>query len=1070
MTAVAGTLVLFLALTSASHAQEFRIGISDDERAWLAAHPKIVLGSVPDWAPISMRNSSGDLSGMADSYKNLIELRIPIRFDLAPDAPWGKILDEVRDKKIDVVMPLGETKERDKYLLFTDVLAEIPQVIITRNDAKGIIGLEALSGKRVSVRNRFFSHEWMAANNPEIVLIPKETTLEALDAVLVGEVDAFIGSLAESGSTITKFGLVNLKVAANAGFVNSLRIGVRNDWPELLSILNKAIADISPQEHNGIWNLWIHFDKGGMDMRAVYAVVGGLLLIILVGSVLYVIRIHKTRFEIEKNEIKYRMLAQTANDAIISIDGRGRVIFWNGGAEKIFGYSGKEILGENISLIVPERYRKAHGEGIARVAGGGPQKIAGKTITIEALRKGGQEFPVELSLAVWEASGEKFSTAIIRDITERKRAEDALRLSETRLMEAQRIGKLGFLDWDLKTDEVECSEETLRMYGISPGKKILMSEEIAKLVHPDDSNRALTSLAVVMKGMGTHHVEHRIVRPDGKIVYVDTSAAVFKDGTGRPIRILGSTLDVTERKLAEDALRKSYEDFKEIMEHSSVAMGVADKNQRILLLNKKFIEVFGYDLSDLPTIDDWWPRAYPDASYREPVMKEWYSKVDEVINKGVGFVPMETNVVCKDGGRRDVVISMSVIGDRALTVFQDITKRKAMEDELRVSQSMLSNAQALAHFGNWEMDLTTGKGKWSDESYRIFGFEPGAFQPSWEKLLEMIHPDDVNSMNEYLRMVSEESQAQIEFDFRIIRPDGEERIIHDTLEVVTDKGGKPIKLTGVNYDVTERKLYERKLEAANQELRAAFEQMRHTQVILMRSEKLAAVGTLAAGVAHEILNPLNIISTICQLILLDERRGRLHDNLVEINRQVQRAAKITNSLRMFAREKKFDITPVDLHALFDNTLGLLENDLFLDNIIVNRKYDPDAPLIMADADQLAQVFLNLLTNARDALRPGRGGIITVETRAVANGVEFLFHDNGPGIPEELLDKIFDPFFTTKDPGSGTGLGLAIVHSIIENHGGNIKVESREREGVLITIFLPKDGESVFIDKKLVKPV
>ncbi len=629
---------------------------------------------------------------------------------------------------------------------------------------------------------------------------------------------------------------------------------------------------------------------------------------------------------LQESELRFRSLAQSAHDAIISINAEGAVVFWNDGAVKMFSYTKDEIVGQDITTIIPERYHAAHRAGLARVAAGWPAKIIGTTVTLEGVRKGGGEFPLEISLAAWEAKGKKYFTAFIRDISDRKKAEDAL--------------------------------------------------------------------------------------------------------------------------------RESHENLQKVMENSPVPMALTDEEEHIIFLNRKFTETFGYDLGDIHTIGEWWPRAYPDPSYREKIKAEWDRHVNAVIHDGVEFVPMEAMVRCKDGSHRDIVFNFSFIGQRGLTMFHDITERKAMEDELVKSREMLANAQALAHLGNWELDVQTGKGTWSDESFRIFGFEPGAFEPTFDKFMESVHPEDRKTMEEYLNKVISEKLSLFEFDVRILRPDGQERFIHDKLDVITGQDGKPVKIAGVNFDITDRKLYERKLEIANQELKAALEQVRQTQAVLMRSEKLAAVGTLSAGVAHEILNPLNIISTICQLLLLDERRGRVHDSLNEIMLQIQRAAKITNSLRMFAREKKMDITAVDLGLLFDHTIGLMEHDLNLDNIFIERQYDSKTPLIMADSDQLAQVFMNLLTNARDVLQPRRNGMITVSTKSVENGIEFSFRDNGPGIPADVVNRIFDPFYTTKDPGKGTGLGLSVVYRIIEDHRGTITVESREGEGTSFTIFLP----------------
>ncbi|MBI3793381.1 MAG: PAS domain S-box protein [Nitrospinae bacterium] len=1044
-----------------------------------------------------MRNKNGDLSGMADSYKNLIETKLPVTFVLAPELPWEKVLDDAKDKKIDAVLLLGRTDERDKYLLFTDVLVDLPYVIITSAENRSIRGERDLPGRRVSVRSKFVSQEWLESEFPDAALFPKETTLLALDAVLTGEVDAYVGSMADAVETIGKNRIGNLRVSARTSFVNHLRIGVRKDWPELASVLNKAIRDISPKEHNAIWNLWVPFHHEWPDSRIVYALVACLAAIVIVGLYFYAARLRKVDKELKdvtrrltilsgcnqlllknldeqtflhstvqiikdlggyefvhvygpptattyfhgldgtlptqetmadcpcnkafsenktvivndilqydeksrwrdvalkngcksaimlpvmfsektdavlsiysvtpgmfsdkeiaileelaqdlslgvrttrerergiaiarrvrESEVGFRSLVETATDAIISVDSSGMVTFWNSSAAKMFGYAADEVIGKNLVVIIPERHRALHRAGLESVASGGVRKIIGATVATEGLKKGGDEFPVELTLATWEVDGEKFFTAIIRDIS--------------------------------------------------------------------------------------------------------------------------------ERKMAEESLRKSQEDFKQIIKNSSVAMALTDADEKVLLLNGKFVELFGYDESDIPNVEAWWPLAYPDPKYREDVKAVWNERVNAVICDKAVFVPMETSVVCKDGGKRVININFSYIGNRGLTVFYDLTKRKAMEDEILASHKMLANAQELANMGHWDMDVITGKGTWSDGSFKIFGLEPGAWEPTFVKFLGMVHPDDRKYIEQCMRDVLSGKLSKVEFDARIIRPDGQERVIHDKLEVISYADGKPVKITGVNVDITERKRYERKLEIANDDLKSALEEIQRGREFLMRSEKLASVGTLAAGVAHEILNPLNIISTVTQLMLMDERRGRFHDNLKEIMLQVGRASKITNNLRMFAREKKFDLGPVDVNALFDHTAGLVEHDMSLDNIFIERRYDSDISLVMADSDQLAQVFLNLLTNARDALKPGRGGVITVSTKATDDGVEFTMRDNGPGIPPDVMDRIFDPFFTTKEPGEGTGLGLAISHRIIENHRGTITVESVDNAGASFKIFLPKE--------------
>ncbi len=270
---------------------------------------------------------------------------------------------------------------------------------------------------------------------------------------------------------------------------------------------------------------------------------------------------------------------------------------------------------------------------------------------------------------------------------------------------------------------------------------------------------------------------------------------------------------------------------------------------------------------------------------------------------------------------------------------------------------------------------------------------------------------------------------------------------------IFDKKGTVTQIIEYRLDITERKKAEQALRDSKDELEKALDNLRVAQQVAIRQEKLASIGTLASGVAHEILNPLNIIGTLAQVMQLEKIPASMRKNLDEMLAQIKRATKITNNLRTFSHQHAFEVRLVDVHALFDKTAALLEHDLNLDNVRVERHYAPELPRIEADEDQLAQVFLNLVSNARDAMGSGEKRII-IETRPMDDGIEIRFGDTGAGIDPVEIDKIFDPFFTTKDPGRGTGLGLWIVYSIIENHCGTIRVESEKGKGAEFVIFLP----------------
>ena len=244
-------------------------------------------------------------------------------------------------------------------------------------------------------------------------------------------------------------------------------------------------------------------------------------------------------------------------------------------------------------------------------------------------------------------------------------------------------------------------------------------------------------------------------------------------------------------------------------------------------------------------------------------------------------------------------------------------------------------------------------------------------------------------------------------------------------------------------DITERK----RAEAELQRQREA----------LYQTEKMAALGTLSAGIAHEMNNPLGIITTRIEVMLLEAEGQALPPQVVEdlkvLHRASQRVARIAASLRSFARQSPAERGPVSLNAIVEESLLLMQKPLATDNIRVSATLADDLPLLQADATALHQVLMNLLTNAREAM--SGGGEIRVETARVADRdgwIRLIVADTGPGIPPETLSKIFDPFFTTK--GSGTGLGLSVTYGIIHDHGGTVEVQSQLGRGTRFTLMFP----------------
>lgn len=245
---------------------------------------------------------------------------------------------------------------------------------------------------------------------------------------------------------------------------------------------------------------------------------------------------------------------------------------------------------------------------------------------------------------------------------------------------------------------------------------------------------------------------------------------------------------------------------------------------------------------------------------------------------------------------------------------------------------------------------------------------------------------------------------------------------------------------------------EEKVEEKTAELAAAQKQM-------VRAEKLAAVGHMAAGVAHEINNPLTGVITVAYLLKKkfppDTREGQDLDMIIE---EARRCSGIVRGLLDFAREGEISRRPAEPNRLLDRALSLVENQALFHNIKVVRDYQSDLPRFQVDPDRIEQVLLNLVLNAAEVMEGG--GTLSLSTREVKGeqgfdrAVRITVADTGPGIPDEILGRIFDPFFTTKEPGKGTGLGLAVSYGIVDEHGGKIVVRSEPGEGATFTVYLP----------------
>jgi two-component system NtrC family sensor kinase len=256
--------------------------------------------------------------------------------------------------------------------------------------------------------------------------------------------------------------------------------------------------------------------------------------------------------------------------------------------------------------------------------------------------------------------------------------------------------------------------------------------------------------------------------------------------------------------------------------------------------------------------------------------------------------------------------------------------------------------------------------------------------------------------------------------------------------------------------VSPSRLYEDEFSVLIQAMNRMLEELSRRQEVMVQSHKLRAVGTLTAGVAHELNNPINNITLTAHLLLEDYKElsdGERQDMIQDLVSQAGRAQSIVRNLLDFARESESKIEPLDLGAVIQETIKLAGNQIKLSSAHLDVSIIPNLPRIHGDQQQLTQVFLNILLNALDAI-PKKGRIQISVAPEDPNFLAVKINDNGSGIPEHILSNIFDPFFTTKTQGKGTGLGLSVSQGIIARHGGQIRVSSKEGVGTTFTIILP----------------
>jgi PAS domain S-box-containing protein len=443
-------ILLLTAATTAFIAHESSlhraVDLTDDERQWLADHPVIRVAPDPDFPPIESLDGNGEFRGIYISFLRLIEDRIPLRFEMATLENWSQVLEQARNRTIDMTGAACANPDREKYLQFTVPFIEIPAVVIVRDSMKAIPSMRALQGLKVAVVANYADHEYMRSRYPEVALEVMPDIVSGLRAVSFGHVDAMILNLAAASYYIEKEGIVNLKTAIDSGFVYQLAFATRSDWPQLHSVLQKAFDGITPEEKDAAIGHWLglkpspwHPERGTVISALIV-----LFAIVFTAVLLWNMTLHrqvaqrtstmeqelrerqKAEQDLLESRKKFYTLFESVNDAVFvyqptSENGQGNFIEVNSNGCVLLGCSREELL----SMSPRDFVYPADAAGIPdRIQQLRQRRQAVFELTL--INRNGEKIAVEISDRLFELNGLPTVISTVRDIRDRRRMEDEL--------------------------------------------------------------------------------------------------------------------------------------------------------------------------------------------------------------------------------------------------------------------------------------------------------------------------------------------------------------------------------------------------------------------------------------------------------------------------------------------------------------------------------------------------------------------------------------------------------------------------------------------------------------------
>jgi len=750
----------------------------------------------------------------------------------------------------------------------------------------------------------------------------------------------------------------------------------------------------------------------------------------------------RTEEELREQYAILQTILESTTDFVYMKDCLGRYVTINSAAAAAVGKSATEIIGRDDRAIFPPDVAQEIMDRERRIVAKGESESYEEEIPL-----GDQVRHLFTAKSVCrDASGKVIGVVgITRDVTPNVRAEEALREAQRRLAITLKGADVGIWDWDLRTNEVDFSDEWKGQLGYAKDEIANNNMEWQSRVHPDDLKQALANVRNAIERISSEYrSEFRLRHKDGSWRWILSLGSVIDGPDGKPARMLGVHVDITDRKQAEQALMASEARYRTFVDHASDALFLQDRNGCIVDVNTQACISLGYEREELI--------GMMPHQFDSEVTTEYTERVLQQLESGE-TVAFDSSHRRKDGSTFPVEIRLRPfwINDERFHVglVRDITERKRSEQVLRESEArlrtLLENLDKVA-VQAYEPDGTITF--WNRASEVFYGYSVA--EALGRDIVDMLHSESTRDVERQIMADGLRSgRTPAADEVEVIRRDGSKMTVFSS-RIVHSRPGRSPEFFCFDVDVTERKRAE--------------EELAIRQAELLHASRLTTVGQMVAELSHEVAQPLSAIGNFAAAserlldVGSDPDLTSLHEYASAIVKQSERCAAILERLRDFSRRTSTTRSDCDLGELLCDSVDLIASELRSNHVTVRIQLEDRLPSVWGDRVQLQQVIVNLLTNARDAVQdqsPERR-MILVRARADEEVLTFDVDDHGDGVSGEIAAHLFDPFFTTKD--HGTGIGLSICQSIVKDHGGQIEAGSNQQGGARFRVRLPiKEG-------------